>query len=178
MTRAAIIGNAGGGKTRLSHQLSQTLNLPLYEVDQVQWLPGWVRAPETEVAAWQANILAQDRWLVDGWGSWPLLEARFAAADTIILTDFPLAVHYWWATKRQIKSLFRPREGGPAGCPLWPKTRELYQLMWHIHFEIRPSLIKLINQYKENATIVHLHSPLALRQFIANISAQKGAAKA
>lgn len=168
MTRISIIGNVGGGKSRLSQQLGQKLNLPVYEVDKVQWQPGWIRAPEEDVARWQQGILSQDRWLVDGWGSWPLLANRFAAADTIIFVDFPLVIHYWWATKRQVKSLFRPREGGPEGCPLWPKTMELYRLMWHVHFELRPSLIKLMAQYQNNATLIHLRSPQQMRRFLQN----------
>lgn len=31
-----------------------------------------------------------------------LMEARFAAADTIIFVDLPLYVHYWWTIKRQV----------------------------------------------------------------------------
>ncbi len=138
----------------------------MFEVDQVQWRPGWVRAPEEEVAHWQEDILSQDRWLVDGWGSWPLLASRFAAADTIVFVDFPLAIHYWWATKRQVKSLFRPREGGPEDCPLWPKTGELYRLMWQIHYEVRPQLIKLMEQYQNSARFIHLRSPQQLRRLL------------
>ena len=43
MTRVAIIGNAGGGKSLLARYLGETLRLPVHTIDDVQWDPGWKR---------------------------------------------------------------------------------------------------------------------------------------
>jgi len=40
MTRIAIIGNAGGGKSTISRKLRDSLRLPLHPIDQLQWRPG------------------------------------------------------------------------------------------------------------------------------------------
>jgi ATPase subunit of ABC transporter with duplicated ATPase domains len=50
MRRIAVIGNGGGGKSTLARALGQRLRIPVHEVDEVQWLPGWRRAPLDEVA--------------------------------------------------------------------------------------------------------------------------------
>src|SRR5579859_5588543 len=108
MTRVAVIGNAGGGKSTLSRKLGQALGLPVHSIDKIQWRPGWTRAPDEEVRSAHEAILASGRWIIDGWGGWDNMQARFEAADTIIFVDFPIAVHYWWAFKRQVKCLFLP----------------------------------------------------------------------
>src|SRR5205823_5961935 len=112
MSRVAIIGNAGGGKSTLARRLSRAKGLPLHVIDRIQWKPGWVAAPAEEVRRPHEEILAQERWIIDGWGGRENIEARFAAADTIIYVDHPLYVHYWWAMKRQLQCGFRPQPDG------------------------------------------------------------------
>lgn len=167
MTRVAVIGNAGGGKSTLSRKLSQSLGIQLCAVDQLQWLPGWVPAPVEAVQRQLDAVLAQERWIIDGWGPHETIVARFAAADTIILVDHPLIIHYWWALKRQVQCLFRAREDGPEGCPMLPMTWPLLKLIWTIHHQARPELLTLIDAYRDGRQVVHLRSPQALRQFIA-----------
>jgi adenylate kinase family enzyme len=166
MTKVAVIGNAGGGKSALSRKLSQAQSLPLHEVDRVQFRPGWVPTPAEDIKAWHDDLMRQDRWLIDGWGGWDNIEARFAAADTIILVDFPLRIHYWWSIKRQFKSLFRPRPDGPEGCPLLPVTWLMMKVIWMVHRKMRPRLLELTDRYREGKTLHHLRSPKELRRFL------------
>src|SRR5579884_443198 len=99
MTRVAVIGNAGGGKSTLARKLAATHHLPLHEIDLLQWRPDWTPAPPGEVITAHDQILCGDAWLIDGWGPWDAVEKRFALADTIILVDLPLWVHYWWSAQ-------------------------------------------------------------------------------
>ena len=85
-------------------------------------------------------MLQKDKWIIDGFGPWEFVEKRFREADAIIYVDLPLIMHYYWATKRQLKCLFKPRIDGPPGCPMLPVTFKLYKMMWHLHKEIRPKL--------------------------------------
>lgn len=163
MNRIAVIGNAGGGKSTLCRQLSQTLGIPSYAIDQIQWEPGWTPAPYEKVKQQHDRILAQERWIIDGWGSFDLIEARFRAADTIIFVDLPLATHYWWTLKRQFACLFAPREDGPEGCPMLPMTWTLLKMIWNIHRRRRPVLLKLINSFQAEKHILHITSPRELR---------------
>src|SRR5690606_21707815 len=97
MTRIAIIGNAGGGKSTLARKLRDALRLPLHSVDQLQWRPGWQRTPEDEFVATHTELIAGARWIIDGWGDFAAIGARFDRSDTIVLIDFPIWRHYWWA---------------------------------------------------------------------------------
>ncbi len=40
MTRVAIIGNAGGGKSTMARKLAAARGLPYFAVDKFQWRPG------------------------------------------------------------------------------------------------------------------------------------------
>jgi adenylate kinase family enzyme len=166
MTRVAIIGNAGGGKSTLCAQLGKALNLPVYPVDKLQWKPGWVLVPAEEFHRTHEQWLQLDRWIIDGWGPLPDIEARFQAADTIIFVDHSLIIHYWWAFKRQVKCLFRPRPDGPEGCPMLPMTGKLFRMIWAIHRQRRPQMVQLVNALSETKQVFHLRSPRELRAFV------------
>ena len=164
--RIVIIGNAGGGKSTLAKILSQTRNLPLYRLDALQWNPGWIPTPKAEFDRQHDELIAQDTWIIDGFASWESIERRFAAADTIILVDHPLLIHYWWAIKRQFECLFRPRPDFVEGCPMLPMTVKLLKMIWQIHIELKPKLIELVDSYRDRKWIYHIKSPQELSQLI------------
>ena len=101
----------------LGRYLERVLELPFHSVDDTQWGPGWTRMPSSCIAAAHAEWLQSDRWVIDGWGDWELIVARFAAADTIVLVDFPFATHVAWALRRQreVRRGLRT-DWPPAGC--------------------------------------------------------------
>ncbi len=165
MTRVAVIGNAGGGKSTLCRELSRVAGLPYYPVDYIQWRPGWVMMPEAEFHIRHEALIAQERWIIDGLGPWRDIERRFDAADTIIFVDFPLWRHLYWATKRQVRSVFFGRADGPEGCPMWRATFKLYRMMWRLHREMRPKLLSEIAARRNDRDIVHIRSLRDLRRF-------------
>lgn len=166
MTRVAVIGNAAGGKSTLCRRLSLATGLPHYAIDRIQWKPNWVEASSEEVKVQHEIILSQDRWIIDGWGGWDNIKLRFDAADTIILVDYPVWIHYWWAAKRQIWCLFRPRQDGPEGCPMAPMTGRLFAMIEDINRNARPRLLALVDSHRPHRQIFHLRSPRELRCFI------------
>ena len=165
MTRIAIIGNAGGGKSTVSRKLRDLLGLPLYPVDQLQWRPGWQAVPKNEFAEAHARLLTEQRWIIDGWGDFESIEERFLRSDTIVLVDYPLWRHYWWAIKRQFKCLFRPRIDGPPGCPMLPMTWPLLKMMWTIDKHMMPRLRLLISEYCDQKKVFHIRTLGDLRAF-------------
>ncbi len=168
MTRVMVIGNAGGGKSTLCEELSSTHGLPYFAIDKIQWRSGWTQTPADEFDRAHEAIISKDRWLVDGYGPWDSVLKRMDAADTIIVIDHPIWVHYWWATKRQIKSLFVGRSDGPSGCPMWPVTLRLYKMMWWLHRIKRPALLTEAESRANDKRYIHIQSPSALKRFVSN----------
>jgi adenylate kinase family enzyme len=165
MTRISVIGNACGGKSTMCRKLSKSLNISLFPIDQIQWKPGWTPAPYDEIKMKHDKILSQESWIIDGWGTFDLIEERFIASDTIIFVDHPLLIHYWWALKRQFACIFAPRPDGPEGCPMLPVTWVLLKMIWNIHYRVRPRLLDLVNSHRTNKQVVHITSPKELRLF-------------
>ena len=165
--RIAIIGNAGGGKSTIARQLASAKDLPLHCLDLLLWKPGWQPTPQREFDRRHNELLRQERWIIDGVASWESVERRFECADTIIFVDHSLWVHYWWAIKRQFKSLFRQRTDFVENCPMLPMTGKLLRMIWHVHRRLRPKLTALVNEYRDEKWVYHITSPRQLREFAA-----------
>lgn len=164
MRRVAIIGNAGGGKTTLSKRVAVDLGVPYRCIDAIQWLPGWRFNPDFE--AMHEAFLADPGWVIDGFGTWPAIEARFAAADTILWIDLPLRTHLWWATKRLAKNLFGKDPDVPAGCSLLRNAFGFYRMILQIDRLHRQRLALAVENARDRGKVVHvLRTPEQIARF-------------
>jgi adenylate kinase family enzyme len=164
MTRVVILGIAGGGKSTLARRLSAALGLPLHQMDKIAWLPGWQMAENSRVDAYHASVLQNERWIIEGYGSWDSIERRCDAADTLILIDQPAWRHYWWAYKRNIKLLFRPNADLPHGCSKWPLWKMMFGVVRSTRRSSLPRLRKLLADRSGKVQYV-LRSPDDIRRF-------------
>jgi adenylate kinase family enzyme len=98
MKRVAVFGNAGGGKSTLAKRLAAVTRLPLYVVDTMQWGPGGAEVPHEEYLRAHADLLRQEKWIIDGFGCVASAWERFSRADALVYIDLPLVTHYWWVT--------------------------------------------------------------------------------
>jgi adenylate kinase family enzyme len=157
MTRAVVVGNGGGGKSTLARALAERHNLAWCSVDQVQWAPGWERAPEDLVAEHIRSVMASDRWIIDGWGPWPSIEERMELSDTLIFVDLPLWMHFWLAAERQISiARGQPRSDPVEGCDDLAITRRLFETIWHVDQILKPQLLELVDRYAAGRDYHHV----------------------
>ena len=138
----------------LARTLSRELELPLHEVDEVQFGPNWERVDSGRVAAHFAAVQATPRWVVDGFGLWDCIERRLGRCDDFVFVDFSLARHFWWAGKSQVRLLRGERAvGGRAAPPrVW-----LLRAMLFVHRELRPKMLPLAKT--ATCRVHHLRSP-------------------
>lgn len=170
MNKVMIIGNGGGGKTTLAYQVAEQYQLPLTEIDTLQFQPGWTRTAEQTLRHAIQAAHATDRWLIDGFGPWDQIEERARLADTIIFIDHPIWVHFWWACERQIAAARgEPRFGGPPGCDLRDVTKQMFETLWLVHEQLRPKLVALVELHQGQKTVIWIHSPEELDRFVANL---------
>lgn len=167
MQRIAVIGNGGGGKSTLARTLGTHLRIPVYEVDAVQWLPSWRRAPLDEVAHTLEAWAAEERWIIDGFGPWPVIDRRMGRADTIVYVDLPFRTHLWWAAKRQVVSLLQRRAW--AGQDAAPPSLLLFRTLRRVD-AIRPDLLQLVTKSGRAAKLVHLRSPRATARWLEEVT--------
>ncbi len=174
MNKVMIIGNGGGGKTTLAYQVAKKHNLPLTEIDTLQFQAGWVRTGEPALRHAIKAVQDSDRWLIDGFGLWDQIEERAHLADTIIFVDHPVWVHFWWACERQIAATRGElRLGGPNDCDLRDVTKQMFETLWWVHENLRPKLVELVERHQATKMVVWIHSPEELDAFAASLVSEE-----
>ncbi|MFM9942587.1 MAG: adenylate kinase [Hyphomicrobiaceae bacterium] len=166
MKRVAVFGNAGGGKSTLARQLAELTQLPWYPLDRIQFKDGGHAVSQAEYLQAHTEILQQDTWIIDGYGSVASAWERFAAADTLIYIDLPLATHYWRVTKRFFQGHFTTPQGWPAGSPIWSSTYSSYRVIGLCHRQLTPRYRQLVAEQAATKRIHHLRSPGEVAAFL------------
>jgi adenylate kinase family enzyme len=169
MNKVAIFGNAGGGKSTLSKRLAEMTGLPLIALDLVKYKPGGGEVPDEEYKAAHDQILQQDQWIIDGYGSLDTVWERLGVADTLVYLDMPVLQHYWWVTKRFFKGFLVPPENWPENSPLLKSTLNSYVTVWLCHQKLTPKYREYVNQAKEHKQVYHLQSPQQVKAFYRSI---------
>lgn len=164
MERVAIVGCGGGGKSTVARALADATGLPLHHLDRLFWRPGWVETPSDEWAAIQHDLVAADRWIIDGnYGS--TLDIRLAAADTVVFVDLGRFKCVRRAAWRSLRRWGRRRPDLADGCD---ERFDLTFLRWVWNFrrDSRPTVVAAIDRNRHRARIVWLRTPADVRAFL------------
>ena len=172
MKRVAVFGNAGGGKSTLARQLAAITGLPLYVVDMLQFKEGGAAVPYHEYLRLHRDLLAQETWIIDGYGDTTTVWQRCGAADTLIHVDLPLPIHYWWVTKRLIKGLFADPAGWPKDSPLWSSTVSSFRVIPRCHRYLTPRYRQLVAEMAASKRVAHLRSQREMEAFLNNVKTE------
>ena len=89
--RIMVIGSPGAGKSTFSRSLRDITGLPLYHLDMIWHKPDRTNISKEEFDARLAEIVAKDKWIIDG-NYQRTLNIRLERCDTVFLLDFPLDV--------------------------------------------------------------------------------------
>jgi hypothetical protein len=170
MKRVAIFGNAGGGKSTLARRLAEITRLPLHVLDKLQFREGGAPAPHDEFLALHRDLLAQESWIIDGYGDNVTVWERLGAADTLIHVDLTLPTHYWRVTKRLVKGLFADPEGWPKDSPLWASTLSSYKVIPRCHRYLTPRYRQFVAEMAASKRVAHLRSPREMAAFLAEVA--------
>lgn len=162
-----MIGNAAGGKSTLARHLARRRELPLVEVDRLLWQQGWKLTPEQDYARGHAEIVAQDRWVIDGLGRQDTIAERLARSTEIILIDMPLWMHFWLAAERQIAWAQGRLDDPPAGAAEMPPTRELFRTMAEVDQTWLPDIRSMCAEAElEGKAVTRLGSVEEIDEFV------------
>jgi adenylate kinase family enzyme len=165
MKRVAVFGNAGGGKSTLSKNLAAITGLPLTPLDLIQYKPGGEEVSFEDYKTAHDKLLQQDEWIIDGFGSLDTVWKRLDIADTLVYLDLPVMQHYWWVTKRFLKSAWIPPEGWPENSPVLKSTLYAYNVIWLCHTKLTPRYRAYVEKVKTTKQVYHLRSPQEIKQF-------------
>jgi adenylate kinase family enzyme len=164
--KVVVIGTGGGGKSTFCRKLGEILRVPVHHLDRIQFTAGWKNAPLDRFEAEHDKILDQDSWIIDGWGTPESIDRRLAAADTIVIVNYPIRVHYWRTLKRQLIGVFRPVPGFPERCTIWPLWRRGFSWVRCAHRDLVPKLARQAELHQRHATVHHVSSPSQLYEML------------
>lgn len=166
MRKVAVFGNAGGGKSTLSKQLATITDLPLYVLDKIKYRAGGAEVADKEYNHLHKEILANDQWVIDGYGSMETLWLRLDEADTLVYIDLPLPLHFWWVTKRFLTGFFVPPDGWPERSPILKSSMSSYRNLWLCHQYLTPKYRDYIAQAQNTKRVYHLKSSQQIAHFL------------
>ena len=162
MKRVMIVGQPGAGKSALAREVAEIAHLPVFHIDHVHWMPGWVERPRDEKTAMCWEIHALDRWVFEGGHSatWP---ERLARADALIWLDLPVGVRLARVARRALRSGQRPDL--PPDCPE-RLDLDFLRFVWRTRDTGRAKLARLFDQARADQSAHHLRSAKAARGFV------------
>ena len=162
MRRVLVIGPCGAGKSTLAVELGQKLGLSVFHMDKLNWQPGWVESSKDEISVKLAEIVAADRWLIDGtYGG--TLAPRLARADTVIYLDYPIRICLWRLMRRIWTYRGRTRPDMTEGCP---ERFDLEFLIYLMRWNSGPRIRTEARLKGHEDKIVRLQGPGELRRWM------------
>lgn len=142
-----IIGSPGAGKSTFSRALSKKLKLPLFHLDLIWHKPDKTTVAREEFDKKLNEILAQEKWIIDGHYA-RTLEKRILACQTIFLLDLPLEICLENISAR----IGKPRPDLP-----WQETNfdsEFRDYVVSFQSEQLPKSYALLEKYKDKNIII------------------------
>lgn len=166
MERVLVIGSPGAGKTTLATEIAWRTGLPLIHLDAHYWRPGWV---ETEEAEWERRVgqlIAGERWVMDGnYGG--TLPCRLARADTAIWVDLPAWSCLVGVVRRAIRFHGGTRPDMAEACPErlnWEFFSYTARFRWNGRRRVAAAVAGF------GGTLFHLRSRRDVRAFLAGLA--------
>ena len=167
MQRILVIGCGGAGKSTLSRQIGERLQLPVLHLDAHYWQPGWIEPNREDWAQTVAALTARDAWVMDGNYS-GTLPMRLAACDRVVFLDLPRWRCLWRVCRRSLTYRGRTRPDMAEGCPERLEWA-FFKWIWQFPRQTRPRLEAMLAQV-QGKQVIRLRSPGEVRGFLRELA--------
>ena len=173
MTRIIIIGNGGTGKSTLGDKLSRILDIEVFHLDRMTFMPGWERVPEEVFRKKLDEAIIQENWIIEGWSYHSTLKKRLEEANVIIYLKFPIYVCYTYALERHLKYSYRQNPYDPDNSPILRKTFKMVKAMWKVYKEYEPELQTMLEKVRDKKKLYVFEKRKEVNKFIEDVLSKK-----
>lgn len=138
------------------------MGIPVVHLDRHHWKPGWTPTASKEWRALQANLVAGERWVIDGnYGG--TFDIRFERADTVVVLALSRSRCLARALRRTIRNWGRAVQADDC-----PERVDLAFLrwIWRYPLDSRPRLDAAIERHRGHLRVVELTSPRKVKEFL------------
>lgn len=174
------MGNSSSGKSTFAEGLARALDVPLVELDALNWEPGWIGLNDHDPAEFERRIesaTAGDAWVVAG--SYTSFSQRvfWERLDTVVYLDLGVPRLVWRMLRRSWRRM-RTREllWGTNTEQFWPHLmvwRRERSLVWWIVTQQRRKRDQLVGWMDDPAwrhiRFVRLTSPTEIEAFALSV---------
>jgi adenylate kinase family enzyme len=148
--RLIVYGTSGSGKSTFAEALARARNLPLIELDLINWRPGWVGRNETDLAGFIQDVetaIADEGWVATGsYGD--VRERMWKRATDLVYLDLPRSVIMRQVIKRSFERAF-------SGKDVFPGCREHWWRMAGAEHPIRWAWSTYHRRQRNYETLIH-----------------------
>ena len=145
--KVILLGCPGSGKSTFARALGERTGLPVVHLDNIWWRADGTHISREEFDRALAELLAGEKWIMDGDYS-RTYEVRIRACDTAIFLDYPEDVCMAGITARVGQD--RPDMPWTEGT-LDP---ELVAMVKNFARDNRPAIYALLEKYSEKQAII------------------------
>ncbi len=136
--RVVVIGSSGAGKSTFARKLGARTGLPVTHIDQLFWQSGWVPTPTAHYRERLAEVVAQDRWIIEGVNA-STLDLRLPRADLLIWLERGRLACLTRVARRVTGSYGRVRPDMAPGCPEGLPDAAFLAYIWTFPTRIAPA---------------------------------------
>ena len=109
MIRVVVIGTSCSGKTTFASQLADQLAITHTELDVLHWFPDWQMRPIEEFRSLVAEVVEQDRWVIDGnYGK--VRDVVWPRATHLVWLNYPFRTVFSRALSRTLRRVVTGEE--------------------------------------------------------------------
>ena len=172
MTRIAIVGAVGSGKTSLAQALAARLHAPHIELDTLRFGPQWHERPTKERARQASSLLAMPHWVVDG-NDEALRDAVWMNAQLLVWFDHPLHTSLARLLRRTLARLWSSARLPGGASEQWRRTLGPRSVVWwaiRSHRRRRAELQALLRQPRYgHLRVIRLCKPAEPQDVLAQV---------
>ena len=168
MKKILVLGCGGAGKSTFSIELGRTLEVPVHHLDRYYWKPGWKPSERKEFTFTLAELMKDERWILDG-NYMGTLDIRAAGADAIIFLDMSTITCLLGMVFRRFSKAGRSRPDLGVGN----EDKLDFEFAWYIltfNLRKRPILVQRLSVLSKTMQVVTLRSRSEAGNWLAELA--------